>query len=211
MNEATQEVSAIQHGVFTRFGGAGAVPSAVVSLPLIEDVVSDAEAPLFMLMAAVCCVLLVACLNLSNLLVARAVARSKEMAMRSALGGGRVRLICQQMTECLLICFSGGVLDVAFAAWAVRWLTTYWLNLPRAEAIHIDASVLIFAVGVTSRWILVWDTACDALHWARGRFGSAGQRQNAERDGLKGFAAERTLDNRIRTHCRTPDLRWAAV
>jgi predicted permease len=148
MNEATQEVSAIQHGVFTRFGGGGAVPSAVVSLPLIEDVVGNAEAPFFMLMAAVCCVLLIACLNLSNLLVARAVARRKEMAMRSALGGGRVRLICQQMTECLLICFSGGVLGVAFAAWAVRWLTTYWLNLPRAEAIHIDASVLIFAVGV---------------------------------------------------------------
>lgn len=150
LNEATQEVSAIQHGVFTRFSGGGPVPSAVISLPLLDDVIRNAKASLYMLMAAVCCLLLIACLNLSNLLVARAVARRKEMATRSALGGSRLRLICQQITECVLICFSGGALGVFFAAAAVRWLTTHWLDLPRAEAIHIDAAVLAFAVGVTS-------------------------------------------------------------
>jgi predicted permease len=149
VNEATQEVSAIQHGVFTTLGGNGAVASAVVSLPLADDIVGDAKAPIYMLMAAVSCLLLIACLNLSNLLVARAVARRKEMAMRSALGGSRARLICQQITECVLICLSGGALGVFLAALAVRWLTTYWLDLPRAEAIHIDVVVLAFAVGIT--------------------------------------------------------------
>jgi putative ABC transport system permease protein len=149
LNEATQEVSVIQHGVFTRFSGGGPVPSTVVSLRLVEDIVGDVKAPIYMLTAAVSCLLLIACLNLSNLLVARAVARRKEMAMRSALGGSRVRLLCQQITECVLICLLGGVLGVFFAAAAVRWLTTYWLNLPRAETIHMDVAVLAFAVGVT--------------------------------------------------------------
>ncbi|NUQ29175.1 MAG: ABC transporter permease, partial [Acidobacteriaceae bacterium] len=148
--QAVQEVQAIQQGIFIRFSGTGPVSSQVVSQPLIDDVVGDTKAPLYLLMAAVSCLLLIACLNLSNLLVARAVARRKEMAVRSALGGSRVRLICQQITECVVICVSGGILGVGLAHLAVRWLTKYWLNLPRAEAIHIDATVLAFALGVTA-------------------------------------------------------------
>jgi predicted permease len=149
LSSATQEVSAIQHGIFTRFSGDGPVPPAVVSLPLVEDIVGDAKAPLYMLMVAVLCLLLIACLNLSNLLVARAVARRKEMAVRSALGCSRMRLIGQQITESVLICLIGGVLGIVLAGVAVRWLTTYWLDLPRADAIHIDATVLAFTVGIT--------------------------------------------------------------
>ena len=149
LSRATQEVSAIQHGIFTRFGGDGPVTPAVVSLPLVQDIVGDAKAPLYILMAAVFCLLLIACLNLSNLLIARAVARRKEMAMRLALGGSRMRLIGQQITESVLICLSGGLLGIVLAAAAVRWLTMYWLDLPRADAIHIDATVLAFAVGIT--------------------------------------------------------------
>ncbi|WP_263416319.1 ABC transporter permease [Terriglobus albidus] len=149
-SQAVQEVQAIQKGIFTRFSGTGPVSSEVVSQPLIDDVVGDTKAPLYLLMAAVSCLLLIACLNLSNLLVARAVARRREMAVRSALGGSRIRLICQQITECILICTAGGILGIVLAHEAVRWLTTYWLNLPRAEAIHIDAIVLAFALGVTA-------------------------------------------------------------
>ena len=147
LSGAPQEVSAIQHGIFTRFGS-DATP-AVVSLPLVDDVVGDAKAPLYILMVAVLCLLLIACLNLSNLLVARAVARRKEMAMRSALGGSRMRLIGPQITESVLICLAGGVLGIVLAGAAVRWLATYWLDLPRADAIHIDATVLAYAVGIT--------------------------------------------------------------
>ena len=149
LSSATQEVSAIQHGIFTRFGGDGPVPPAVVSLPLVEDIVGEAKAPLYMLMVAVLCLLLIACLNLSNLLVARAVARRKEMAVRSALGASRMRLIGQQITESVLICLAGSVLGIVLAGAAVRWLTTYWLDLPRADTIHIDATVLAFTVGIT--------------------------------------------------------------
>jgi predicted permease len=149
LSRATQEVNAIQHGIFARFGGDGPVTSAVVSLPLAEDIVGDAKAPLYMLEVAVICLLFIACLNLSNLLVARAVARRKEIAMRSALGGSRTRLIGQQITETVLICLSGGVLGIVLAGAAVRWLTTYWLDLPRADAVHIDATVLAFAVGIS--------------------------------------------------------------
>ena len=149
LSRATQEVSAIQHGIFTRFGSDGRVTLAVVSLPLVDDVVGDAKAPLYILMVAVLCLLLIACLNLSNLLVARAVARRKEMAMRAALGGSRMRLIGPQITESVLICLAGGVLGIVLAGAAVRWLTMYWLDLPRADAIHIDAAVLAYAVGIT--------------------------------------------------------------
>src|SRR6202042_1966685 len=149
LSGATQEVNAIQHAIFTRFGSDGRVTPAVVSLPLVADVVGDAKAPLYILMVAVLCLLLIACLNLSNLLVARAVARRKEMAMRSALGGSRMRLIGPQITESVLICLAGGVLGIVLAGAAVRWLTTYWLDLPRADAIHIDAAVLAYAVGIT--------------------------------------------------------------
>lgn len=146
---ATQEVSAIQHGIVTRFAGMGPVTSAVVSLPLAEDLVGDVKAPLSILMGAVSCMLLIGCLNLSNLLVARAVARRREIAMRAALGGSRARLIGQQLTESMLLCGAGGVLGLAFAGPAVHWLTTEWLNLPRANAIHLDGTVVAFAVGVT--------------------------------------------------------------
>jgi len=149
LSRATQEVSAIQRGIVTHFGSDSRMTSAVVSLPLVEDIVGDAKAPLYLLMAAVISLLLIACLNLSNLLIARAVARRKEMAMRSALGGSRMRLIGQQITESVLICLSGGVLGIGLAYAAVRWLTTSWLALPRTDAIHIDATVLAFAIGIT--------------------------------------------------------------
>jgi predicted permease len=149
LSVATQEVSAIQHGILTRFGGDGPVTPAAISLPLVDDLVGDAKAPLAMLMTAVLCLLLIACLNLSNLLVARGVARRKEMAMRSALGASRMRLIGHQITESMLLCLSGGLLGIVLADVAVRWLTIYWLDLPRADAIHIDATVLAFAVGIS--------------------------------------------------------------
>jgi predicted permease len=149
MIRATQEVSAIQHGIATRFGGNGPVATGVISFPLADDIVGGARAPLYLLMVAVACLLCIACLNLSNLLVARGIARRKEMAMRSALGGSRMRLLGQQLTESVLVCLAGGLLGVVLAIAAVRWLTTHWLDLPRADTVHVDGTVLAFAVGIT--------------------------------------------------------------
>lgn len=145
--QATQEVSAVQHDLYLRFNNAGAVATAVGSQPLVNDVVGDAT-PLLVLMGAVGCLLLIACLNLSNLLVARAAARRREIAIRMALGSSRMRLCREQLTESLLICVAGGALGMALALLATRWLVTQW-QVPRAEAVHPDLVVTDFAIGIT--------------------------------------------------------------
>jgi predicted permease len=149
IEQATQEVSATQHHLFLRFNNSGPVAAAVVSQRLVNDVVGEVKKPLYILMGAVGCLLLIACLNLSNLLVARSAARRKEIAIRTALGSSRMRLCREQLTESLLICVAGGAVGMALAVWATRWLTTRWVDMPRAEAVHPDGVVVAFAIGIT--------------------------------------------------------------
>ncbi len=111
-------------------------------------VTQDVKTPLVVLMCAVGCMLLIACLNVSNLLVARSASRRKELAVRGALGGSRLMLIGEQMAESLLICAAGGTLGVLLSFLATRWLADHWSDLPRADAIHLDGTVLAFAVGL---------------------------------------------------------------
>jgi len=92
--------------------------------------------------------LLIACLNVSNLLVARSAARRKEVAIRGALGGSRWKLIQEQMTESLLIAVAGGAVGWALSALATQWLATHWRDLPRADAIRVDGSVSAFAIAI---------------------------------------------------------------
>ncbi len=92
--------------------------------------------------------LLIACLNVSNLLVARSAARRKELAVRGALGGSRLTLIGEQMAESLLICLAGGTFGVLLSFGATRWLANHWSDLPRTEAIHLDATVVAFALAL---------------------------------------------------------------
>ena len=146
--QATEEVSAAQHELYLRYNYAGAVASKVVWQPLVNDVVGDVKTPLYVLMAAVGCLLLIACLNLSNLLVARAAARRKEIAIRTALGSSRLRLCREQLAESVLICSAGGTSGMALAVLATRWLTTRW-EMPRSETVHPDGMVVAFAVGIT--------------------------------------------------------------
>jgi predicted permease len=115
---------------------------------MLEDVVQDVKTPLIVLLCAVGCMLLIACLNVSNLLVARGAARRKELAVRGALGGSRLTLIGEQMTESLLICIAGGTLGLLLSFLATHWLADHWNDLPRAEAIHLDATVLAFSIGL---------------------------------------------------------------
>jgi predicted permease len=104
--------------------------------------------PLYVLLAATFCVLLIACLNVANLLVARAAARRKDLAIRTALGGGRMRLVRERLIESLLLSAGGGALGLAFAAGSLAWLVRTRTDMSRVESIHIDGLVAAFTVGV---------------------------------------------------------------
>jgi putative ABC transport system permease protein len=109
------------------------------------DLARDVKKPLLILMCAVACLLLIGCLNVANLLVARGAARQKEVAIRSALGAQQLTLIRGQLTESLLICLAGGGGGVLLSLTATKWLASAWKDLPSAEAIHVDSVVLGFA------------------------------------------------------------------
>jgi predicted permease len=144
---AVNEVSALQYQIHLANRSAPVAEEARLR-PILDDVTSDVKTPLVVLLCAVGCMLLIACLNVSNLLVARSASRRKELAVRGALGGSRLMLIGEQMAESLLICAAGGTLGVLLSFVATRWLADHWNDLPRADAIHLDATVLAFAVGL---------------------------------------------------------------
>jgi predicted permease len=144
---AVNEVSALQYQIHVAHASQAVTEEARIR-PMLDDVVHDVKTPLVVLLCAVGCMLLIACLNVSNLLVARGAARRKELAVRGALGGSRLVLIAEQMTESLLICISGGALGILLSFSATRWLANNWNDLPRAEAIHMDKSVLLFTLGL---------------------------------------------------------------
>jgi predicted permease len=144
---ATREVSALQYRLY-QANASKPVAEDAVFRPMIDDVVLDVKTPLIVLLCAVGCMLLIACLNVSNLLVARSAARRKEVAVRGALGGSRLTLIREQMTESMLICAAGGIFGFGLSTLATRWLATHWQTLPRAEAISADTGVMAFSAGL---------------------------------------------------------------
>ena len=118
------------------------------SRPLLDHIVGETKKPLYMLLGATCCLLLIACLNVANLLVARAAARRQELAIRTALGGGWLRLMRERLMECLLLSAAGGALGLVLAFAALQWLTETRHDMSRVESVHIDGVVAAFTVGV---------------------------------------------------------------
>jgi predicted permease len=103
---------------------------------------------LYVVFAATGCLLLIACLNIANLLVARSAARRREAAIRSALGGSRARLIREQVIQSLILSIAGGTIGLFFASITLQWLISTRDDIPRADAIHMDGIVFLFAFGV---------------------------------------------------------------
>src|SRR5438445_278538 len=122
----------------------------IVSFPLQAEVVSSVRPALLMLLGAVAFVLLIASVNVANLLLARAEARRREIAIRGALGAGLVRLARQFVTEGILLAFCGAVLGVALSFGGVRLVQiTNAGGIPRADEISMDWRVLLFTLGTS--------------------------------------------------------------
>ncbi|MGO9339863.1 MAG: ADOP family duplicated permease [Terracidiphilus sp.] len=118
--------------------------------PLLESIVGPMRAPLYMLLAATACLLLIACLNVANLMVARSAARQKEHAIRAAMGGRRWDLLRQRLIESLLLAGAGGALGLLLAWGGLAWFVSARQDLTRVEVIHIDGVVALFACGLVA-------------------------------------------------------------
>lgn len=119
-------------------------------MPVKEQLVGKLRPALFVLLGAVAFVLLIACANVANLLLARASAREKELAIRAALGAGRGRLLRQLLTESLVLGLAGGLLGLLLGYWGVDALRALApANTPRMDEIRIDLAVLAFTFGVS--------------------------------------------------------------
>jgi predicted permease len=122
---------------------------SLITLP-VRPATGGVRPTLWLLLGAVGLVLLIACVNIASLLLARAVSRERELAMRVALGAGRGRLIRQCLTESAVLGLAGGALGVALAAAGIRPFVSLWPgSLPRAEEIALDWRVLLFAAGAS--------------------------------------------------------------
>jgi predicted permease len=146
--QAQTELSLIGHHLAEQFPESNKGRSFLAQ-PLRADV-GDVGSTLWLLLGAVSLVLLIACVNVASLLLARAVSRERELAMRVALGASRGRLVRQCLTESAVLSLSGGVLGVLLAGYGIGPFLKFWPgSLPRADEVQLNWRVLLFAITVS--------------------------------------------------------------
>ena len=172
--QARANLSTIARRIKEQYGKDVDLNDAAV-VPLADAMVGDVRTALLTLLGAVGLLLLVACANVAGLVLARTSARRKELAVRAALGAGRARLMKQFLAESIALSFTGGVLGILLASWAVKILPAILpADLPRQQGIAINTSVLLFAfiatvvVAVSLGLFAAWRTGGEDLQEALG-------------------------------------------
>jgi putative ABC transport system permease protein len=149
--------------------------------PVFDAMVGEYRRPLWTLLGAVLCVLLIGCANISNLLLARASTRRTEMSVRAALGAGRWRIVRQLLAESTLLSIAGGATGLLLAVWSSEALTTLLpADVPRGPSVALDTRVLLFATAVSVLAGVLFGMA-PALDAARGDLATS--LKEARRDG----------------------------
>jgi len=149
LQQAQADMDAVALGLAEKYPDADK-DKGIALLPLKQDVVGDSRPFLLVLLAAVGFVLLIACVNVANLLLARSTGRIREFAIRAALGAGRVRVIRQLLTESLVLSCAGGGLGLLLASWGTQAAIRLMPDaLPRAQSVHIDSRVLLFTLAAS--------------------------------------------------------------
>ena len=161
--------------------------------PLYERIVGNARPGLRLLLATVAVVLLIACANVANLMLARTTTREREMAIRAALGAGRARLVRQVLTESVVLAAAGGGLGLLLAAWGVDALPAILAGrIPRADTIRVDTTVMFFALLVTMVTAVCFGLV-PALHAAGGPIASLKESGRAITGGTRGRRVRQTI------------------
>ena len=149
LDQARAEMAVIDKNLAAQYPADNKNRSTVL-LALHERIVGESRRSLLILFAAVSFVLLIACANFANLLLARAAEREREFVIRGALGAGRWRLIRQLLTESVLISLAGGAVAFVLAVWGTKLLVAFKPeDLPRLSEIGVDARVLAFTLGIS--------------------------------------------------------------
>ena len=151
VGRARADMGVIASRLASEYGDTNAGWTGTTVVTLRDDLLGNTRGRVLVLFGAVLLTLLLACVNVANLLLARSSRRARELAVRTALGAGRARLARQLFTESIALALAGGVLGAALAAWGVRALVSLigpWL--PAVGDVTVDAAVLAFALGVSA-------------------------------------------------------------
>jgi len=149
-NEITSLYRQFSEEYHARFGtGTVDLSVSAVLMPLRNNIVGEVRQPLLVLLGAIGLVLLIACANLTNLLLARAASRTREMAVRQCLGASAMRIARQTLTESLLLSFVGAVVGILVALWIVTALKSFVSSqIPHLQSVTVDSTVLLFTTAI---------------------------------------------------------------